>query len=253
VAAATSLEDAQIPETRLDLQRSLKLDPHNVLATTLLRQLDEDPTAILGQEFFLYKVVSGDTLSRIADRFLGDKYMFYALARYNNISTPRNLQAGQVIKILGKQPKEVRKPEPEKRPAPPGPVPPQPPLPPPATEAAARRVCDNALQRYKGADRQRAAGRFEQFLEELDKAHESYRECGRLGSQSAEVMAKRDQLKRPIADGYYREAMKAYYNQDLDLSVHLLQRVLEVDPEHQLAADNLRKAKILRARVKAQS
>jgi LysM repeat protein len=241
--AAELLQEAKVPETRLELQRSLKLDPHNVLATTLLRQLDEDPTAILGKESFQYKVVPGDTLSRIADRVLGDKYMFYALARYNNIATPRQLQAGQLIKILGKQPpppKEVRRPE--SRPS----VPPENlPAQPPATSPLAVRACENAAKWYKVADQQRAAGKSDKFLELLDKSHEAYRECGRFGAQTPELMVKREQLKRPLADGYYREAMKAHYDQEMDLAIHLFQRVLDVDPEHQLAAENLRKDKDL--------
>ena len=51
--------------------------------------------------------------------------------------------------------------------------------------------------------------------------------------------------KRPLADGYYREAMKAHYDQEMDLAIHLFQRVLDVDPEHSLAAENLRKDKDL--------
>jgi LysM repeat protein len=246
--AAELLQDAKVNETRTELMRSLKLDPQNVLATTLMRQLNEDPTAILGKESFPYKVASGDTLSRIADRFLGDKYMFYALARYNNIATPKNLQAGQTIKILGKPPAVVAV-----RPPPPTPAPiPVPPTTASANDAAAIRACDNMLALYKSADQQRAAGRTDKFLEQLDKTHEAYRECGRLGAQNTTLIAKRDQLKRPIADGYYREGMKAYYNQDLDLSIHLLQRVVEVDPDYQLAADNLRKAKDLKARLQSQ-
>src|SRR5215468_10814317 len=50
--AAELLQDGKVNETRSELQRSLKLDPHNVLATTLMRQLNEDPTAILGKEYF---------------------------------------------------------------------------------------------------------------------------------------------------------------------------------------------------------
>jgi tetratricopeptide (TPR) repeat protein len=244
IQAAELLQDGKVAETRLELQRALKLDPHNVLATTLQRQLDEDPTAILGKEFFLYKVISGDTLSRIADRFLGDKYMFFALARYNNIAVPRQLQAGQTIKILGKPPKEQPKPPP---PPPNQNIPPSPP-PGPSIEAAVR-ACDNAEKMYRASEQMRAAGRTDKQLENLDRAHEFYRECGRLGGQNPEIAAKREQIKRSLADSYYREAMKAYYNQDLDLAIQLLRRVLEVDPEHRLAADNLQKALYLKSKV----
>lgn len=242
IQAAELLQDGKVAETRLELQRALKLDTHNVLATTLQRQLDEEPTAILGKEFFLYKVVSGDTLSRISDRFLGDKYMFYALARYNNIPVPRQLQAGQTIKILGKPPKELPR---SAAPTPtPTPTPrPQPGPPPQSPGEAASRACDNAAQMYRTA-----ITRSDKLLEYLDRSHEFYRECGRLGAGNPELAAKREQLKRPLADSYYREAMKAYYNQELDLAIQILQRVLDVDPDHQLAADNLRKAKDLKYR-----
>jgi len=114
---------------------------------------------------------------------------------------------------------------------------------------AANRACDNALQSYRAAEQMRAAGRTDKQLENLDRAHEYYRECGRLGGQNPDSATKREQIKRPLADSYYREAMKAYYNQDLDLAIHLLRRVLEVDPEHRLAADNLQKAIYLKSKV----
>jgi tetratricopeptide (TPR) repeat protein len=137
------------------------------------------------------------------------------------------------------------------KPAPPAPIPPNVPPPPPPTPSieAASRACDNALQSYKAAEQMRAAGRTDKQLENLDRAHEYYRECVRLGGQNPDIATKREQIKRPLADSYYREAMKAYYNQDLDLAIHLLRRVLEVDPEHRLAADNLQKAIYLKSKV----
>ena len=38
-------------------------------------------------------------LSRIAGHFMGDIYMFYALARYNDIRVPRLVAGGQVIRV----------------------------------------------------------------------------------------------------------------------------------------------------------
>jgi hypothetical protein len=43
--------------------------------------------------------------------------------------------------------------------------------------------------------------------------------------------------------------MKAHYDQEMDLAIHLFQRVLDVDPEHQLAAENLKRDKDLLRRA----
>jgi tetratricopeptide (TPR) repeat protein len=59
---------------------------------------------MLGKEKFPYKVQPGDTLSRIARRFLGEPLKFYVLARYNNIPISDRLEAGKVINIPGKKP-----------------------------------------------------------------------------------------------------------------------------------------------------
>ena len=88
-----------------------------------------DFQALLGREYFSYRVQPGESLSRIAGRFLNDVHLFYALARYNDIKVPRQLQGGQLIKVPGKAPPPSATPAP---PAAPVPAPP-----PPAAPAAA--------------------------------------------------------------------------------------------------------------------
>lgn len=87
-----------------ELQEAVRLDPDNKIAQSLLRQTVVDPVATLGSRYFLYTVQAGDTLSKIAQRFLGDLYQFYILARYNNIQNPSQLEVGTVIKIPGSAP-----------------------------------------------------------------------------------------------------------------------------------------------------
>ena len=43
-------------------------------------------------------------LSKLAQQFMGDRFKFYILARYNDMANPNRLAAGQVIKIPGKAP-----------------------------------------------------------------------------------------------------------------------------------------------------
>lgn len=93
-------EDLALPE----VQRALNADPANRLAQSLLRQAQTDPQTLLGRESFAYRLQSGDSLSRVAGRFLGDVHLFYALARYNEIKVPRQVQEGQWIRVPGKAP-----------------------------------------------------------------------------------------------------------------------------------------------------
>ena len=98
------LQGGQEDAAEAELRRLLQSDPNNRLAQSLLRQIKEDPFALLGRESFAYRVQPGESLSRIAQRFLGDVHMFYALARYNNIKVPKTLSGGQSIRVPGKAP-----------------------------------------------------------------------------------------------------------------------------------------------------
>ena len=65
---------------------------------------------------------------------MGDIYLFYGLARYNDIKVPRQVQGGQQIKVPGKAPPpgSTQAPPAPPTPAPPPPAPPPPAPPPPA-------------------------------------------------------------------------------------------------------------------------
>ena len=131
-AAAELLEVGNEDQALGEIQRALQADPTNRLAQSLLKQIQTDPQTLLGREYFTYRVEPGESLSRIAGRFLKDVHLFYALARYNDIKVPRQLQGGQVIKVPGKQP-----PPPPPPPAAPPPAPVPAPAPAPARPPAA--------------------------------------------------------------------------------------------------------------------
>ena len=150
LSAVEMLELGHEDQALAEIQRALQADPNNRLAQSLLRQIQTDPQTLLGREHFSYRVQPGESLSRIAGRFLNDIHLFYALARYNDIRVPRQLQGGQLIKVPGKAPPPaaatppapapVAPPSPAPAPAPvaaPAPVP-APVAPPPASAPAAR-------------------------------------------------------------------------------------------------------------------
>jgi len=132
------LEAGHEDQATVELQRALQADPANKLALLLLKQIQTDPVALLGRENFTYRVQPGESLSRIAGRFLGDVHLFYALARYNDIPVPRQLQGGLSIKVPGKAPPPSLPPTAAPAPAP-APTPVAVPPKPPADDRAAER------------------------------------------------------------------------------------------------------------------
>lgn len=102
--AIAHLQDGAEADAEAELKRVLQVDPNNRVAAGLLRQITEDPFALLGRESFAYRVQPGESLWIIARTYLKDAYLFYALARYNGIKVPRLLADGQVIRVPGKAP-----------------------------------------------------------------------------------------------------------------------------------------------------
>jgi Tfp pilus assembly protein PilF len=102
--ARDHLQNGDEAPARTNLERALLLDPSNELARELMDQVQADAQQALGAKSFAYTVQSGDSLSKLAERFLGDKMRFYILAKYNGIANPSKLAAGQVVKIPGTKP-----------------------------------------------------------------------------------------------------------------------------------------------------
>lgn len=159
------LDQGQEEAAVAELQKILSSDRTNKVASSLMRQIRDDPLELYGRESFAYRVQQGDTLATIAQRYLADRDQFYGLARYNAIKVPRQLPYGQTLRIPGKQraptgpTAAAAPPPPPPPPAPPAEPPqaaPSPPppqaLPDPATvEREKKSAIDRAIRQARAA------------------------------------------------------------------------------------------------------
>lgn len=250
---AELLEAGNEAEARKEIDHALALDPNNKLAQSFLRQMTVDPVATLGNESFAYTVRPGETLSRIAGRFMGDIYAFYLLARYNDVKVPKQVSSGQTIRVPGKMPPpETIKPPPPKPPktprntgereepeAPP-PVVAQPA--PPPVQPPPEVVVSPAEKAYReGLAAQKAGNK--------EKALQQFRQAAQLDGSHADARAKADQMRRELAVQYERNARAAFAKQDLDGAIRNWDRVLELEPGNDNARLEKQKAQSLKQKI----
>jgi len=243
LAAAEMLESGNEEPARAELKRALGMDPQNKLALNLTRQMAADPLATLGRESFVYTVRPSDTMSRIAQRFLGDVYAFYILSRYNDIKVPKQVSSGQVIRIPGKAPPPSPPPAATPEPAPPratAPPPPAPqpsappPPPPPPEPTPGERAMRNAATAERAGD--------------LTRARAEYLAAASLNQAGAATKA--EQLRGQLVARYSVNARSALARQDLDGAIGNWQRVLDLDPENPTARLELERARGLKEKLK---
>jgi LysM repeat protein len=102
--AVALLIDGNVKAARKMLSVMVKRDPADHRTAALFATLDADPAVVLGTRSFTYKVQAGDQLTALAQRFLSDRLKFYLLARYNGMTVPKAIVAGQVLRIPGDAP-----------------------------------------------------------------------------------------------------------------------------------------------------
>ncbi len=105
--AAGYLNAGDAARARTELQATLASHPRDRVARKLLAQIDTDPEQLLGANKYPYRNRPGETLEGLSERFLGDRLLFYALARYNRIETPGAPLTGKVLLIPTSRPEEV--------------------------------------------------------------------------------------------------------------------------------------------------
>ena len=249
--AVEMLEGGKEDEAKAELQQALSTDPNNRLAQNLMRQITGDPIATLGRDSFQYTVRSTDTLSRIAGRFLNDIYAFYILARYNDIKVPRQVSAGQVLRIPGKAPPPGADRDPPARPSPPPPPPPvaapNPPPPPPPASPPPPPAPPVAAEPSPGVKAMRSAEAAER-AGDLDRALVEYNRAA--GLDQAGAAGKAGDVRRKLAQRHTQTARAAMAKQDLDASIRSWDRVLELEPGNDTAKLERQRAVALKEKLK---
>jgi len=248
LAAAEMLESGNEEPARGELKRALGVDPQNKLALNLSRQMAADPVATLGRESFAYTVRPSDTMSRIAQRFLGDVYAFYILARYNDIKVPKQVSSGQVIRVPGKAPPPGAAPAAERTaPA----VTPHPAAAPPSIESVLRTPQVAPPQPppepTPGERAMRAAAAAERAAD-LPQARVEYLNAASLNQPGA--AAKAEQLRTQLVTRYSVNARNALARQDLDGAIGNWQRVIDLDADNATARLELERVRRLKEKLK---
>jgi tetratricopeptide (TPR) repeat protein len=221
IEAVDQLQNGDEAGARATLDRALALDPSNELARKLLDQVKADAQKELGPVFFRYTVQRDDSLSKLAQQYLGDRFRFYILAKYNEMPNPSRLSAGQVIKIPGKAPAT---PPPTARP----PTKPGEPAEATAKPEAEPVVRDDvAALLQKGSEQQKSGN--------LEAAYGSFREAAQREPGNKEAVRQRDAARVALLRQYDREATQAFQRQNLDLAITKWDRILELDPANQKA------------------
>ncbi|MBN2570553.1 MAG: LysM peptidoglycan-binding domain-containing protein [Ignavibacteriales bacterium] len=96
--------------TALKVEATVKTQYEKNLIWTKIKEVGgQDPKDInvdikteLTDCYHVHKVVSGDTLSAIAKKYLGDVNKYPEIAKFNNIADPNKINVGQEIKIPNK-------------------------------------------------------------------------------------------------------------------------------------------------------
>jgi tetratricopeptide (TPR) repeat protein len=229
------LQNGEESSARSFLEHALRLDPGNEVARKLLDQIRADARAELGATNFAYTVQPGDSLAKIAQAFLGDRYRFYILAKYNGIGNPSRVAVGQVIKIPGQAPPKLIATEPAAHSA----KPPVAPAPPAAarvaTDPAPVAAAEPTSPRRREAERLYAEGLGFQKSGNTARAYDAFKDAVGRDPTFELAAQQRDAARRELIARYQRDATAAFHRQDLDGSIRNWDLLLALDPDDQNA------------------
>jgi len=216
--AVDHLQNGDEVGARQALATALTLDPANDIARKMQEQVNADAQKELGSTFFRYTVQRDDSLSKLAQQYLGDRLRFYILAKYNDMANPSRLAAGQVIRIPGKAPAAL----------------------PASTPAASAEPAPAAVAVEPAADggdlvALMQKGRRLQASGDLQGAYAAFSDAVVRAPGNRDAIIQRDAAKAALIRSYDRDATQAFQRQNLDLAIAKWDRLLELDPGNQKA------------------
>lgn len=101
------LSSGDLAPAKVEAQALVAERPDDREAAVLLMEIEQDPKALLGALNFDVQAKAGDSFAGLAERYLHDRALAYALARYNGVTPPNQPTAGQTVQIPG-SPAQVR-------------------------------------------------------------------------------------------------------------------------------------------------
>lgn len=227
------LQHGHYLEGARQLRAYLKTHPDDRLARMMLQQAEADPRQWLGRASQAHLVVSGDSYSTLARRYLGDARLFVILARYNDANDPSHLLAGQTVQVPASA---VGMPPPEEAAR----------LAPPAPEAAvtpAPTRMDTSSQLQHESIAMLDAGQATQALGRIDQALA-------LDPGLNSARGDSDALRKQLIAACHQRAIVLYRDQKLDPAIALWDRVLVIEPGYEPAVAYRARAMELKRRLK---
>jgi tetratricopeptide (TPR) repeat protein len=241
--AVDRLQNGDEAAARQLLSQAQALDASNEIARKMSDQIGADAQKELGSVFFRYTVQRDDSLSKLAQSYLGDRFRFYILAKYNDMPNPSRLAAGQVIKIPGKaQPAPPATAAPARPASAPAEAAEVTPAPAPVAEPPPRAPVSPVASLLQKGRQLEASG-------DLQGAYGAFTEAVALSPGNRDAILQRDAAKAALVRSYDREATQAFQRQNLDLAIAKWDRLLELDPSNQKAKLERERALELKKRM----
>lgn len=227
IEAVTLLERGDSPKAEQAVEEALSCDPKNELALKLRPQFHKDVTQWAREtsdgKTITCPIRSGDSLSRFAETYLGEKYSFWILARYNGIAVPSQVRVNQLIKIPSRRTcaSVVSRPVIE-----------------PSTEPLAQ-PSDRKAEAAVLIEEAKAAVAAAKYEDAMAKAHAALQKDP--SSEDARAVVQLAKSKR--ADALIKQARDARTMQRPALEYRSWSEVLKVDPENRTALSEIEGAR----------
>lgn len=93
------LEEGDEATARVELVEYMANVRSSSVGSSLLRQIDTTPEDYYPQEYREVILGRGQSLSNVAETYLGSAIEFHALAKYNEIERPKRIFVGRIVKV----------------------------------------------------------------------------------------------------------------------------------------------------------